>query len=176
MIKRVFTFFLMFSSLLFANQYNDTIVDIEAKIFPKIALLEESVALNKSKYLKITILAQKIDFDTALSFQKSIEFYYPKTINNKKITVSIQNSNFKDLNHTDAIISLYNTEQNLKNIALFANQKHIISFAYDPSYLTYGFLSSIYIGKSTQPYFNTKILKSYNFIFDPYLMQLSKFY
>ena len=96
-------------------------------------------------------------------------------IGKKKIIVSISEFNDPNINFPDAVIVLSHEDKELQKIASWANKNTIVSFAYDPSYLNYNLLASIYIGKSTKPYLNRKIIKKYNFIFDPYLLQLSKF-
>jgi len=174
MIKRIFLL-LLISISLFAKQYDPTIIAIEAKLFPKIALLEQHIKHNPSGVLKITILAKEIDFSAAEIFRLKIESNYPDMIGNKKVVVNILKFKSPTLKLSDAVIVLSHKPKELQAIALWANKNKIVSFAYDPSYLKYGLLSSIYIGKSTKPYLNRKIMKKYNFIFDSYLLQLSKF-
>ena len=175
MIRRVLLSFLLLSTLLNAKQYDSNIIAIEAKLFPKIALLEQNIKQNPSTKLNIIILAKEIDFDIAEDFKTKIESSYPSMIGGKKVVVNILEFNDSDTNHSDAVIVLSHGNKELQKIALWANKNKIVSFAYDPSYLDYNLLASIYIGKSTKPYLNRKIIKEYNFIFDSYLLQLSKF-
>ncbi len=176
MIKKSFLlFFLLVSTLLCAKRYDSRIITIEAKIFPKIALLEQNIKQNPSTEISITIIAKEIDFNIAEDFKAKIESSYPDMIGKKKIIVSISEFNDPNINFPDAVIVLSHEDKELQKIASWANKNTIVSFAYDPSYLNYNLLASIYIGKSTKPYLNRKIIKKYNFIFDPYLLQLSKF-
>ena len=73
MIKRVSLFFLLLSTLLYAKQYDATIMAIEAKLFPKIALLEQHIKQDSSAELRITIFANEIDFDAAENFKTKYE-------------------------------------------------------------------------------------------------------
>ena len=164
---------LLFSSMLCAKYYDNTIITIEAKLFPKIALLEQSIKDSNSTTLKITIVADD-DFYEAKIFKKNILSNYPNPIRNKKIIVDISNFNTIKMKSTDAIIVLTHQPEKLKKIALWANQNKIVSFVYDSSNIKYGFLASIYIGKSTKPYLNKQTIIDYNFIFDAYFLQLSK--
>jgi hypothetical protein len=173
MIKRVFSFLILVSLQAFASQYDSTVIDLEAKLFPKIILMNQNIDKNSTQ-LNIYIISQKIDFDIAKDFQETIESYYPKKLMGKKIIVTIKE--FEDFKkRPDAIIVLYHCKSTLKKIALWANTHKIISLAYDPSYMDENILASLYIGKSTKPCLNKKIIKKYNFIFNPYLLQLSKF-
>ncbi len=175
MIRRVLLSFLLLSTLLNAKQYDSNIIAIEAKLFPKIALLEYHIKQNPSKELSIIILAKEIDFNIAEDFKTKIESNYPNRIGGKKVTVNISQFNNSNTDQADVVIVLSHKNKELQKIASWANKNKIVSFAYDPSYLDYNLLASIYIGKSTKPYLNRKIIKEYNFIFDSYLLQLSKF-
>ncbi|MEA3330922.1 MAG: hypothetical protein U9Q29_04430 [Campylobacterota bacterium] len=148
---------------------------IEAKLFPKIALLEQDIKQSSSKLLKITIVANEMDFNAAEYFKRKIELNYPNEIREKLIIVNISKFKPSTMQNPDVIIVLSHQPKEQRTIALWANQNKIVSFAYDSSDLNYGILSSIYIGKSVKPYLNRKIIKEYNFIFDSYLLQLSKF-
>lgn len=175
MIKRVFFLFLILSSLLLARNYDQTIIDIESKLFPKMALLEKRVEKSSSPYLNISIVANEMDFDVAQGFKTNIESSYPNAMLNKKIITKV--IRFEDLKTQtpDAIIVLHDSKETLRAIASWANERKIVSFAYDPSYLEDGFLASIYIEKSTKPYLNAQVIKKFGFIFNTYLLRLSKF-
>jgi hypothetical protein len=171
---RVFLSFLLLSALpLFATQYNSTVLELEAKLFPKIILLNDNID-KKVKNLQIFIISKKIDFDTAYELQKSIEFYYPDTLMGKKIFIHVQEfEKFTIL--PDALIVLYHENKILQEIALWANTHKVVTLGYDPYYMDYGILGSLYIGKNTKPYLNKKVIQKYNFTFNPYLLELSKF-
>ncbi|SMP86451.1 hypothetical protein SAMN06313540_10510 [Epsilonproteobacteria bacterium SCGC AD-308-E02] len=175
MIKKIIYLLLVLSVPLFANQYDSTIVDIEAKLFPKMALMEEHVANNNSAFLNIIILTKEIDLKIANSFKSTIESLYPDIVLNKRIIVKVTQLGNPIQNEADAVIVLHHSAQELQTIALWANQNKILSFAYEPSYLEYGLLSSIYIGRTIKPYLNINTIKKYGFGFNSYLMQLSKF-
>ena len=174
MIKNTILILSLLSSILFAKQYDTRIMAIEAKLFPKIALLEQHIKKNPSKTLKITILANEIDFNAADTFKAKIISNYPNPIGNKQIVVNVLEFNPVTIKHPDVIIVLSHNSVKLEAIASWANRNKIVSFVYDPAYLKHGFLSSIYIGKSTKPYLNKRTILDYNFIFDSYLLQLSK--
>ena len=174
MIKTLFALFTLTLQLL-ASNYDCTIIDIEAKLFPKIALLEKHIKDDKSKFLNISILSSEIDAYFANKFKNSLNSHYPDAISNKKIIVKTAIFHNNMLERPDAVIVLYHSPKELKQIAAWANQNNIISFAYDREYLKHGILASIYIGKFIKPYFNGESMKKYGFVFDSYLLQLSKF-
>lgn len=174
MHKLLLLVLLLFPSFVYSKYYDNNIMTIEAKLFPKILVLEESIKENSSGKLIIAIVANKENLYAAMIFKNKILSNYPNTIDGKKVTVYV--SNFKNLNkeHIDGIIVLGHASEELKEIALWANQNKIVSFVYDYSNLKYGFLASIYIGKTTKPYLNKSTILKYNFTFDAYLLQLSK--
>ena len=174
MIKKLFLLCLLFISNLSALEYDATILELEAKLFPKMILLSDTLH-KKNGTLSIYIITQEIDIKSAEYFQDLILTNYPKKISGKKIEVSIKEfTKFKK--NPDAIIVLDHSEERLTKIALWANSNKIISLAYDPYYMSYGLLASLYIGKTIKPYINSTTMKKYNFSFNPYLLKLSKFY
>lgn len=175
MIQRLFFLLLVLSVLLGAKEYDNTVMDIEAKLFPKIALLEESIAHNPSPNLTITIICTEPDYDVAQNFKQKIEFYYPNKLRDKKVLVTLAQFGDTHIENADALLVLSHEPHELEIIALWANKNKIVTFAYDPAFLEYGLIASIYIGKDTKPYLNNSIIKKYGFVFDPYLLQLSKF-
>ena len=175
MIQRVLTFFLIISIQLFAESYDSNIISIEAKLFPKIALLEKHIQEKKLKSLNINIISKEIDFNLAHKFSLEIQNSYPEGLAGKNLSINIVDFENYELFNPDIIIVLYSSEKKLQEVSTWANQNKILSFIYDPSYIKYGFLASIYIGKSTKPYLNSDIIREYGFKFDSYLLSLSKF-
>lgn len=172
MIKKFFLLSLL-SLQLFASQYNSTVFELEAKLFPKIVILSENIK-TESKNLILYIVAKEEDTYDALEFKEAIELAYPNKLMNKVVKVFVKEFNALEGN-PDAIIVFQNSEDEIRKIAKWANTNKIISLSYDPSYLDYNILSSIYIGRSIKPYLNRKIMQKYNFSFNPYLLELSKF-
>ncbi|MBN2816701.1 MAG: hypothetical protein JXQ67_08455 [Campylobacterales bacterium] len=170
----VFTLFLFLHIQLFASHYNSTILELEAKIFPKMLMLCENLAdLNRSVH--ISIIVQEQDKHYAQELKTAIDTHYKQGLMDKRIEVSI--NQFQTLTHKpEAVIIFHHAQKEVEEIAQWANTHKIVSFAYEPSYLEYGVLASIYLGASTKPYINTKTLKEYNFIINPYLLKLSKLY
>lgn len=176
MILRVFSLLALFWIELFGYHYDHKIIDIEAKLFPKIAVLETSTKNYKADTLQFYIVHNEIDNDAAKRFKQSIEKFYPNKLANKKISVSLITQQQLASSKNGVLIVLYHTTQILEAIANWANENHQISFVYDPLEIEYGFLGSIYIGKETKPYLNKKTIQKYNFNFDTYLLGVSKFY
>lgn len=175
MIGKLITLVLVLSLKLFASQYDDTILSLEAKIFVKMTLLSEKRNRRGDDTLRIFIITRECDFGSAQKFKDMIVEYYPNRVLGKKVVVSIKEFS-STLTYPDAIIVLKHSQEQLKEIALWANEHKVVSFGYDPAYMQMGILASLYIGKSLKPYLNKSIMQHYHFKFNPYLLELSKFY
>lgn len=171
-LKYISLLFLLIAPL-FSMHYNPTILEIEAKLFPKMIIMSED--LNKTKEsLEIYIVAKDIDFFQAEKFKELILHNYPKRLMGKKLKVSLHTFEpFTTL--PDALIILAHTDEELKEIAKWANERKIISLSYSPLSMDQGVVASLYIGKSTKPYLNKEVIKKYHLKFNPYLLKLSKF-
>ncbi|MEN4045676.1 hypothetical protein [Sulfurimonas sp. NWX367] len=176
-MKKLLLFFVVAYTTLFGYQYDTVIIDIEAKLFPKIALMEKSVQKSPSKRLNIWIVYKKIDTKMAKKFKFKIEMLYKMPLLGKKITVDtvLMSQYNKMQNLPDALIVLSYDSKEMKDIAKWANENKIVSFVYEPKDLQYGFLGSVYIGLCVKPYLNKKTIKEFGFVLTPYLLQLSKF-
>ena len=175
MIQRVLTLLILLSLQLFARQYDNTLLDSEAKLFPKIAMLEKNIKNKNSAVLSLVIVSKKIDFSIAKKLKLRILKNYPNKILNKKVNVRIKRINQLSPNNIDALIVLSHPKKATQALALWTNQNNILSFSYDASDLDNGIVASIYIGKTTKPYINKRVLQKHNFSFDSYLLQVSKF-
>lgn len=163
------------SATLFAKQYDTIVFDIEAKLFPKMVLLEKNIQMKSAQEVVLVIFAQEVDFEAANELKNKIMQKYSKGILNKEIVVRVETFNAYNCFNIDAVIVLGHEKKSVQKIASWANKNKILSFAYDPADLENGILASIYIGKTTKPYLNAEVIKTYNFEFDSYLLQLSKF-
>ena len=174
MIQRVFALLLLAQIALVASHYNSTLMELEAKLFVKMALLSENI--NKSKEtLDITIVTQKCDENYANEFKYQIEKNYQEKIMDKSVVVKIEE--FSKLSYkADVLILLHSKEELLHKVSKTANAKKILTFSYEPSYVKFGVLGSLYIGVSTKPLLNKDVIREYGFTFNPYLLKLSKFY
>jgi hypothetical protein len=176
-IRRLVSLLLLFVALLPAKQYDTNVMAIQAKLFPKIALLEQQVKNRTADTLNIAIVAVETDYKAAEQFKAMIIKNYPDGILGRRLNISV--TTFTPLlsdQAPNAVIVLSHRTDTLQAIASWANEQRIVSFAYDPYHLREGLLVSIFFGKSAQPYLNRHTIQQYHFVFDHYLLKLSKFY
>jgi len=174
MIQRLFALLLSLQLQLFGAQYNATIIELEAKLFPKMLMLSTNKD-RASASVEIVIISRECGVYNAKLFKKAIESNYKEGLMGKNLLVSV--STFEDIEgKPDGVIVLYHPKEKLISIAQWANERKIPSFAYDPAHLEYGFLASLYIGAQTKPYLNRATIKEYDFSINPHLLKLSKFF
>ena len=126
--------------------------------------------------LRISILAIDADLDAARRFKEQIEAAYPDGLLGRRMVVTVERFAPQEMTLPDAVIVLAHQPEVLHSIASWANEHGIVSFTYDPFDLEAGFLVSIYFGKSAKPYLNRGVMQEGRFVFDHYLLRLSKFY
>ena len=174
MTQRVFALLLLLSFKLFGAHYNSTIIELEAKLFPKMLMLC-SQQEKSATHFEIVIIAKEHDYTQAKIFKGTIEETYTKKLMGKILEVKIVE--FQKLeSKPDGVIVFYHSSQELKKIAQWANKEKVPSLSYDPAHLEFGILGSLYIGAITKPYLNKETIKHYGFLINPYLLELSKFY
>jgi len=174
MTQRVFALFLLLQLQLLGAHYNSTIIELEAKLFPKMLMLSSDIRKN-AKQFEIVILAKEEEERYAALFVENIKQSYAEKIMGKKLLV--RSVTFKKLEgEPDGIIVLYHSDKELQAIANWANKRKIPSFAYDPAHLEFGILGSLYIGAQAKPYLNKETIKKYDFKINTHLLVLCKFY
>lgn len=176
-LKKLFTTLFLSTAILFANEYDKNVMLIESKLFPKIALMEKGVQNKTKKTLDIAILYKEIDYADAKQFLQEIQNQYPSALLGKTLHVTLKPlSRYTKLQTLpDVVIVLSYDAQTMQKIAAWANEHKILSFVYEPSDMRYGFVGSVHINKTVRPYLNKEIIKRYDFVFAPHLLQLSHF-
>ncbi len=176
-MKKILFIFLITVASLFSYEYDDTIMSIEAKLFPKIALMEQHIRQKPKSSLDIFILYKEIDEDVAKKFAAKIKQRYREALLGKKICVDrlLLTEIDKVQKIPDVIIVLSYDAKEMRSVAAWSNKNGVVSFVYEPKDLEYGFVGSVYIGKTVKPYLNKQTIKEHGFVFTPYLLQLSKF-
>ena len=173
-MRRVLVFLILINISLFAYKYNDFLIKADAKIFPKIILLDKYMK-NKivNGSIKIAILYEENDLNTAIVLKSAIFDTNRRKLENYKLEVDLVN--IKDFLNDDikynAIFILKTSCENFEQIAKKISNTGIVSFVYDKNDLEKGFLFSIDIENKPIIYMNKKALNK-NFDFIPELYQL----
>jgi len=157
MKKLILLFLIIFT---FATAIDKNLLLIEAKLYPKIALLIND--LSAKKKIKIAIVANKKTFEIAKEFKNFIS-------ENKKFNVNVVKK--IDLKY-DIYILTYDIDKTLLE-KLIKNKK--IIFTIYPDKINDA-MFSIYIGPRVYPYINPKLLKEAKIKINPIIFKVGKIY
>lgn len=156
------TLFFLFSCVtLFANGvYNENILNIQAKVFPKIILSDNQLGdkLQENKIV-LTILYEDIDLNTAQILKEKIEKNYPLLKNNRLEVRLTKYSDFQSHKLTTAYYFLLGEKQTVVQIANILSQNSRLSFAYDDRYLDFGVIFGLKMSSQIDIFLNLQILK-----------------
>lgn len=158
--KIFFIIFLQFS--LFANSvYNINFLDFQAKVFPKIILLDnnfEDKLLENSVVL--TILYEEIDYSVVEILKDKIEKEY-KFLKDYNLKVnSLKYSEFNTNKLSTAYILLLGKDEKILEISKILSSNNRLTFAYDNSYLDLGVIFGLSITSKVDILLNIEALKN----------------
>ena len=158
--KIFFIIFLQFS--LFANSvYNINFLDFQAKVFPKIILLDnnfEDKLLENSVVL--TILYEEIDYSVVEILKDKIEKEY-KSLKDYNLKVnSLKYSEFNANKLSTAYILLLGKDEKILEISKILSSNNRLTFAYDNSYLDLGVIFGLSITSKVDILLNIEALKN----------------
>ncbi|WP_198305784.1 hypothetical protein [Arcobacter vandammei] len=151
-----------FSTSLFANVvYNPKILDIQAKVFPKIIIsdndFEKKLIDNK---IVLTLFYEEIDLNTAQSLKEKIEKNY-EILKDLPFEVNLQKySDFRSDNLSTAYLFLLGKKENITQISNILEKNSRLSFAYDDSYLDFGVIFALKISAKIDIFLNLQALKN----------------
>ena len=157
-MKKLTLLFLIILS--FATAIDKNLLLIEAKLYPKIALLINN--LSEKEKIKIAIVANNKTLEIANEFKKFIA-------NNNKFKVKIIKK--IDLKY-DVYILTYDIKKTILQM-LISNRK--IVFTIYPDKINHA-MFSIYIGPRVYPYINPKLLKEAKIKINPIIFKVGKIY
>ena len=158
--KIFFIIFLQFS--LFANSvYNINFLDFQAKVFPKIILLDnnfEDKLLENSVVL--TILYEEIDYSVVEILKDKIEKEY---ISLKDYNLKVNSLKYSEFNRnklSTAYILLLGKDEKILEISKILSSNNRLTFAYDNNYLDLGVIFGLSITSKVDILLNIEALKN----------------
>jgi len=158
-----------------ADSYNIDLINIHAKVFPKILLIDTKIdekLVNGS--IKVIILYSEKDVEAAETLKKESLRLYPIL---KEYPLQIALQEYKDFNPEEpatAYYELLGEQESVTHINTLAQKNSRITFSYDNSYLEYGTLMSLYISSKVTPYINIEALKQSNIELDNIIFKIAR--
>ncbi len=147
---------------LFANSvYNSNILDLQAKVFPKIILLDNNFEDKLIKNIAvITILYEEIDYNIAETLKEKIEKNY-NSLKDYNLEVNISKYSAFDINNlSTAYIFLLGKEDKILETSKILTNNSRLSFAYNNSYLDLGVIFGLSITSKVDILLNIEALKN----------------
>lgn len=176
-MKYIFALILI-PTILLSGSYDKALLQIGAKLFPKIAFIEKGTKERIRSTLNFVIVTTPSNQASAYELREMIQRQYPNGINNFPLNLSIASARESlDMTNIHGFILLLDpNEPLLEPLMEHAYQYKILSFSLEPSLLQKGVAVSLFIGRSVKPYINTTTLKQTPFTFDYGFLKLSQPY
>ena len=159
---------------LYASEYKTNILDIYAKIVPRLLFMSST-----KKYLKedipLCIIRDKIDANSADLLIELLQKNYPKGILDMPLHVKVTDFTSYVTCRDSALIFLFNsTQENIAHVVTFAKKQIVVS--YSEKVLDQGADISLFIGRKLKPYINVKHLNAKGINIEHTLLRVSKIY
>ncbi len=164
--------------LLWSNSYDPALLQIGAKLFPKIALMEKGTQEKLQSTLRLCIVASPPDKESAERLLAMIERQYGDRLSRYNLSVSIVSpKEALDIDNAHGFLLLMEPNANLlETLLVHAHKNQTLTFGFDPLLLQKGAAVSLYIGRSVKPYVNLSALKQVPFTFEYGFLKLSQPY
>lgn len=161
MISKVLLFLFLAISLFANGIYNSNLLNIQARVYPKIIISDKNLE-NKTFKDKIifTIFYEDIDYKTALALKDKIENNY-KSLKEKNLSVNLTNIDDFDKKAplSTAYYFLLGDKNQISSISRFLASNNRLTFSYDDTYLEYGVIFGLKINAQIDLFLNLKNLK-----------------
>lgn len=159
----------------FADPYTTGMIDIHAKVFPKILLSDTKIddkLVNGS--IKIIILYTEEDINVANKLKAQMIHLYPLLKEHPFHVVLKEYKQFDPAEDATAYYELLGDKKNIISVNKSAQKNSRITFSYDSDYLEYGTLMSLYVSNKVSPYLSTEALKQSNIILDNIIYKIAR--
>lgn len=175
MLKSILIFFIL-TATAFGYSYNETLINAQAAVFPKILLLDKKLDKKLIQNKIVFIIAyEEADSVTATNLQTLLINRYKNSLSNYIFDVkTVEFSKIsKDIEAT--AVYVLNSQTNIQNLSKICASKGIITFAYDINNLKDGLMFSLVLEKNTALYINKENFKNNMIDFVSSLYEIVKF-
>jgi len=176
-MKKIFLIFLT-PLLLYGTTYDSTLLQIGAKIFPKVALMEKGTNERIHSTVNFVIVASPSNKAAAQRLSEIIEHQYNGILADHQLTLSVVSpKEALEIRNAHSFVLLMDPDDSALALILeHASKTKTLTFCFDPLVLQKGAAVSLYIGRSVKPYINLTTLKQVPFTFEYGFLKLSQPY
>ena len=170
-------YLLLTCNIVFAYTYEHQMLQIHAKIAPRIILMSKNTRYSREENINIIIVYEDGDKNAANSFESYLNNIYPKGLNNIPLKIEkITYFNFKTAPQNSLIFLFDAQDANIIKVLKYCHKNKILTMSYSDKYLKYGVILSLHVGKNLKPYINLEAAKESNIIFKNNLISVSKLF
>lgn len=178
MNKKLYCLFINFiligSTSLNAAAYDQDVLNIFAKLLPRMILMSSQKDHLKDQ-IDICILHDSIDEQISRSFIENLNNSYPNGIKNYPLKLTNSSySNIAACKNSPLIFMLDSSEENIEKALIYAYNHTAMSISYNPKYLDNGVNASLFLGRKVTPYINLYSARKNQIEFDNLLIRISK--
>lgn len=158
-----------------AESYNSGLVDMHAKVFPKILLSDTKIddkLINGA--VKIIILYSDEDITIAYKLKTQMIRLYPLLKEYPFHVILKEYQQFDPTEDATAYYELLGDKKAILTVNKAAQKNSRITFSYENDYLNYGTLMSLYVSDKVSPYISTEALKQSNIVLDNIIYKIAK--
>jgi len=176
MTKLLLLIFIPF--FLWGTTYDSTLLQIGAKLFPKVILMEKGTTDRIQSVVNLVIVTVPANKEAAQRLSGMIERQYGGILSNHSLDVSVVSpKEALSLKNVHGFILLMDADESiLPTLLEHAHQNKILTFSFDSDIMKKGSAVSLYIGRSVKPYINLTTLKQVPFTFEYGFLKLSQPY
>ncbi len=163
---------------LFGGYYDTSLLQIGAKLFPKIIFIEKGTLERIQTSIHLVVVASSQYQENGRSFSKMLQTQYPEGINNYpiRITLATPKEALQIKNVHAFVLMMPPEDPQTHSIIAHSSENKILTFCFDQALLKSGVLLSLHIGKSVKPYLNITTLKEGGYTFEYSFIKLSTLY
>lgn len=176
MTKSLLLIFIPF--FLWGTTYDSTLLQIGAKLFPKVILMEKGSSDRIQSVVNLVIITVPSNKEAAQRLSGMIERQYGGVLSNHSLDVSVVSpKEALSIKNAHGFILLMDSDDGmLPTLLEHAHKNKILTFSFDPELMKKGSAVSLYIGRSVKPYINLSTLKQVPFTFEYGFLKLSQPY
>jgi len=168
---------IMLFSIAGGYSYNDQLMQIYAKIAPRLVLMSKMPYVLPKESIDITILYEKGDERAAENLREKMLEIYPKGLGNRKLEIGLVPYGISEkLKKVSLLFLLEGDTDSVKAALDFAGKEKLLTISYNRKLLSQGAILSLYIGKTVKPFLNLEAAKRSDIVFDSVLFKISKIY
>lgn len=177
-MMKLLLFILLSPLIVCATTYDSNLLQIGAKIFPKITVMEKGTSERIQTNVNIFIVSTSATKADAQRLSGMIESQYSGVLTSHPLSLTIISPrDVMEMKNAHALILLMDpNDPNLSSLLEYAQRNKILTFSFDPELLSKGVAVSLYIGRSVKPYINLSTLKQVPFVFEYGFLKLSQPY